>query len=54
MVVFSLFFMPLEASADLPSLACVGFFLMVPSNDLNELGIVDEICSNRALLIDGG
>lgn len=36
----SLFFNPLDASADLPSLAAVGFFLIVPSNDRNVPGMV--------------
>jgi hypothetical protein len=52
MLVFSAFFAPLEASADLPSLACVGFLLMLPSSVFSWLGIVKKLSSNCALMID--
>ena len=42
MAVFSGSFMPLEASAVRPSLALVGFFLMVPNNDRSWPGIVKD------------
>lgn len=38
----SLFFSPLDASADLPSLDAVGFLLIVPINDRNALGMMEN------------